>query len=392
MPSPILELYSQTHYVTDGTTTTWNFSFAGGYISKAHVKAYRIAVGGELPIVIPILEADVGVAQVSIIPALSAGQKLVIYRDTPKDAPLVDYTDGQVYSEATLDLSAKQAVFVAAEIADIAGQALNVGGGVVELQELLQDATGAAYIGFSPAGMYPLGTVGASLKAALSPVGFAPTVNPVFTGTVTAPTIALGTAGDIVPTSATSFALVSENTATTLSVSNTGITLNGGGANISMSSGAIAIAGAIPGKEFIVGADGPARTSDAVSGSGMPPLSQVQSLVNAVVGIKSSTLLPAGKIHFSNGLLVQWGVTSGGVGTKTVTYPIPFDSFFGAQVSPITGAISADQICASVLSSPNNNTTLVVGSAYFAFAGGGALSGGPASQNAYWLAIGYKIP
>lgn len=168
MPSPILELYSQTHYVTDGTTTTWNFSFAGGYIDKAHVKAYRVPEGGELPIVVPILDSDVIGNQVSIVPAISAGQKLVIYRETPKDQPLVDYTNGQAYDEATLDLSARQAVFISAEIADIAGQALNVGGGVFELQELLQSQEGAGTVGFSMSASYPNGTIGAGLKGTVS--------------------------------------------------------------------------------------------------------------------------------------------------------------------------------------------------------------------------------
>lgn len=167
MPSPILVLNSQTHYVADGSTTTWNFNFAGGYISKDHVKAYKVLPGSDLVTPIPLLDADIGEAQVSIIPAITDGASVVIYRDTPKDMPLVDYTNGQGYDEASLDTTAKQAVFIAAEVLDRAGQALNVGGGVAELQEVLLAAPGAGLVGFIPGTVYPANTVGAALTEAI---------------------------------------------------------------------------------------------------------------------------------------------------------------------------------------------------------------------------------
>jgi hypothetical protein len=61
----------------------------------------------------------IGPFQLQIAPALpqSAGV-LVIYRDTPKDLPLVDFVEGPL-SEIALDTNAKQAVFIAAEAIDL---------------------------------------------------------------------------------------------------------------------------------------------------------------------------------------------------------------------------------------------------------------------------------
>jgi hypothetical protein len=60
----------------------------------------------------------IGEFQLQVTPALppSAGL-LVIYRDTPKDLPLVDFVEGPL-SEVALDTNARQAVFIAAEAQD----------------------------------------------------------------------------------------------------------------------------------------------------------------------------------------------------------------------------------------------------------------------------------
>lgn len=122
MPTPSAQRLSQTEYLTDGVTTVWNFSFSGGYILSSHVKAYTedIATGLRTEIVVtaPML---IGPFQIQITPVLAVGSKLVIYRDTPKDLPLVDFTDESGFSEVSLDTNAKQAVFVAAETQDAVG-------------------------------------------------------------------------------------------------------------------------------------------------------------------------------------------------------------------------------------------------------------------------------
>lgn len=117
MPTPLYQGLSRTAYAGDGVTTTWNFDFAGGYLDASHVKAYTETPAGVVTFLgtVPV----VGSFQVSIIPAVTLGHVVCIYRDTPKDAPIVDFTDGSGLSEVALDTNAKQAVFLAAEAADV---------------------------------------------------------------------------------------------------------------------------------------------------------------------------------------------------------------------------------------------------------------------------------
>lgn len=118
MATLVAQRLSRTLYLADGTTTSWNFNFAGGYIDKAHVNVVVTPVGG-VETAVPITAANfIGPAQLLLTPPVAAGALLVIYRDTPKDLPLVDFTDGAGLSEAAMDVNAKQAVFIAAEVAD----------------------------------------------------------------------------------------------------------------------------------------------------------------------------------------------------------------------------------------------------------------------------------
>lgn len=119
MPAVKEQLLSRTVYDTDGTTTVWNFAFSGGYLDKAHVKAYTLnALGGRTDLVFDPNTALIGPYQLQITPALAAGLELTIYRDTPKNAPLVNFSDGTAFTEAAVDTVAQQSVFVAAEAID----------------------------------------------------------------------------------------------------------------------------------------------------------------------------------------------------------------------------------------------------------------------------------
>ena len=118
MPTPSEQLLTRTVYATDGVTTNWDFSFSGGYLDKSHVKAVTEAATGERTEIIVTEAMIVGPFQVRIAPALAAGLTLTVYRDTPKDLPLVDFTDESGFSEIALDTNAKQAVFIAAETTD----------------------------------------------------------------------------------------------------------------------------------------------------------------------------------------------------------------------------------------------------------------------------------
>ena len=97
--------------IADGTTTRWAFAFAGGYILPEHVKVS--IEGGEGTVAV--LETE-GTAVIE--PALAAGTKFEIYRDTPTDELLVDWSGGADISENSLDVSTKQPVFAAEEAKD----------------------------------------------------------------------------------------------------------------------------------------------------------------------------------------------------------------------------------------------------------------------------------
>lgn len=114
-----LELLSRTVYDADGVSTSWDFNFAGGYLLPEHVKAYYEQSNVRTQIVVTPAML-IGPNQLYIAPPVPAGSLLTIYRDTPKDAPLVDFVDRGTVSEVALDTIAKQAVFVAAEAQDSA--------------------------------------------------------------------------------------------------------------------------------------------------------------------------------------------------------------------------------------------------------------------------------
>lgn len=102
----------------DGSTTQHNFSFAGGYIDKAHVKAVVYdAAGGATPITIT-SPMWVGANTLNLGVSAPVGGYTKIYRETPRDLPLVDFADRARLREANLDLLARQVIFVAAEAFD----------------------------------------------------------------------------------------------------------------------------------------------------------------------------------------------------------------------------------------------------------------------------------
>lgn len=119
--------FSQNHWLADGSQTVWDFQFAGNdsslkYLARAHVKAYWLDGSGNRHDITFIDPTDwLGDYQVQTIPAPPAGMEFVIYRDTPKEKPLVDYADGAQQSEVSLDDSNKQAIFAIQELFDSLG-------------------------------------------------------------------------------------------------------------------------------------------------------------------------------------------------------------------------------------------------------------------------------
>lgn len=119
MATQTLALNSVNRWLADGSTTDYPFSFAGGYLDKSHVKAYYVLAGVKVP-----LSVTAGIflthSTLRINPAPPSGAELTIYRDTPKNLPLVEFEDGTALTEPALNLMARQAVFIAAEYTDAA--------------------------------------------------------------------------------------------------------------------------------------------------------------------------------------------------------------------------------------------------------------------------------
>jgi len=108
--------HSMQAFEGDGSTGPFEFNFSGGYIYAAHVKAYRYDPGTNTSH--PLAITLIGPNQAQSSEPIPTGQYIVLYRDTPKGTPLVDYTEGAVLDEANLDTTAQQAVFAAAEMVD----------------------------------------------------------------------------------------------------------------------------------------------------------------------------------------------------------------------------------------------------------------------------------
>ena len=116
-----LELLSINEWNADGVRTIYEINFAGGYIDREHVVAWAYDgrdADGLLTGGVELAFDWVGNYQIGITPAVAAGKIVRIYRDTPADLPIVNFSDGSIINEKTLDVNAEQAVFLAAELRD----------------------------------------------------------------------------------------------------------------------------------------------------------------------------------------------------------------------------------------------------------------------------------
>ncbi len=142
VPIPAVRYATQT-WDLDGTEPNFEINFAGGYIRQEDVKAFSVVVDPEtgdasdytVHPVIFLSEADDS-ATVDISPRPANGRRLVIYRDTPKGAPLVSYEDGAALTKRNLDLQNMQAIFAIAEIVDgLRDAQVNIGETVTQVVE-----------------------------------------------------------------------------------------------------------------------------------------------------------------------------------------------------------------------------------------------------------------
>lgn len=115
MPTTYLSIVE---FPGDGVTTQHEFNFAGGYISRTHVKAFVEDSTGARTVITVTDGMFVNDTTINLGVAAPVGGYTRIYRETPRDAPLANFADGSRFSEADLDLVARQAVFAAAEAFD----------------------------------------------------------------------------------------------------------------------------------------------------------------------------------------------------------------------------------------------------------------------------------
>lgn len=170
MPSPIAQLLSRTEYAGDGVTTSWEFSFSGGYLDRDHVKAYtETSTGFRTPLTI--MPGDFTGDYTLNLGIVPVDTTLLIYRDTPKDLPLVDFVDGGRVTEASLDLIAKQAVFIAAETVDTVN-ALDVAAAVdaAASAAISAVAASASAVAAAAAGNAATAAIAADLAAAVGAI------------------------------------------------------------------------------------------------------------------------------------------------------------------------------------------------------------------------------
>lgn len=126
--------YSINDFPGNGSRTTFEVSFAGGYISRSHISA-RIFKDIDKTFVDTTF-TWVNDYTIQVTPAVPTGYTLRVYRSTPVVSPLVNYSDGALLNETNLDVANKQAIFAAAEAVDAFG--------TVPGNDALRDAAAAA--------------------------------------------------------------------------------------------------------------------------------------------------------------------------------------------------------------------------------------------------------
>lgn len=155
-------LYATNRFPGDGMTTQYEISFVGGYLDRAHVKAY--VEGADLVQTPVTLSPGNFIGQYTIggLAPVPVGSILVIYRDTPK-APIVDFVNGSRFTESNLDTATRQGAFIAAEGADAVSPA-----GLAGVIQQIADFSGAAGVARDQAVAVKNTVVAASDAASLS--------------------------------------------------------------------------------------------------------------------------------------------------------------------------------------------------------------------------------
>lgn len=100
--------YSYVRYTGNGSTT--NFAFSFPYLSRDHISVRVNDVVTSFTFL--------NDSTVTVSPAPAGGSIVEVRRTTPKDTPIVNFTDGSVLLEADLDLLATYSLYIAQEADD----------------------------------------------------------------------------------------------------------------------------------------------------------------------------------------------------------------------------------------------------------------------------------
>ena len=107
--------YATNIWDSPGGNTQFEFNFSGGYLSPSHIKVVKENKTTRQKEDVPFQLLNPYTVQLEEpVP----GFNLWIYRDTPVNLPLADFTDGAFITERNLDLATQQAVFAVAELYD----------------------------------------------------------------------------------------------------------------------------------------------------------------------------------------------------------------------------------------------------------------------------------
>lgn len=103
-------------YDGNGSTTSFEFNFSGGYLEKEHIYCALLSLQtGEVDFV---NFNWVGSYRIRLEVPPTKNQRVIIFRDTPKATPIAKFIDGAVINERNLDRNAQQAIFAVAEMVD----------------------------------------------------------------------------------------------------------------------------------------------------------------------------------------------------------------------------------------------------------------------------------
>ena len=169
-------------YTGNGVNTDFTVTF--GYLNKAHVKVYLNAL---------LQTAGVGYnwltdTTIRFTSAPANGVPIVIDRDTPTEAKIVDFENASVLTAENLDQTVDQLLYISQEAKDTAGSVVensaNIDIVAANITAVVTDAANIANINTVASNIANINLVAGDLPTLN---GYAPLASPVFTGSPTAP-------------------------------------------------------------------------------------------------------------------------------------------------------------------------------------------------------------